>query len=586
MLKPTIGYLLLAGLLLFSSCQKRPETTGSGTGSGSGSGSGSGGSSGGTNQPPVDPPTPGTIGFFLNDWAPRNFTAPSFTDTTIQPGATTATVSIDASNVVTRIPNSVFGQNINTWMTQVVTESSLMSNITNLHPGVIRFPGGSISDTYFWNLPNNAKPSDIPDSLLDANGNKTPTLYWYGKNTDNWTLSLDNYYSLLQQTGNQGIIIINYGYARYGTSANPVAAAAHLAADWVRYDNGRTKYWEIGNEDNGTWEAGYRIDVSRNKDNQPEIITGDLYGKHVTVFVDSMRKAAQEIGKTIYIGAQLLETQPAAWQTSTDKGWNTGVFGQAGNSPDFYIFHSYYTPYKENSTPEVILNSAVTNTTAMMTWYQGIVSSGGVTQKPLALTEWNINAEGSMQKVSYINGMHAAIMLGELLKNKYGEASRWDLANAWENGNDHGLFNIGDEPGVSKWNPRPAFFYMYYFKRLMGDRLVSASVSGATDVLGYATSFSSGQQAVELVNKGTSTQTVSLSYQNFTPGSRIYWYTLTGGTDNGAFSRQVFVNGKGPSEASGGPSDYTSIKAYSTTIQNGIRLTMPPRSVIFVQVDK
>ena len=56
------------------------------------------------------------------------------------------------------------------------------------------------------------------------------------------------------------------------------ATAAHLAADWVRYDNGRTKYWEIGNEDNGTWEAGYRIDLHNNHDGQPQIITGDLYG--------------------------------------------------------------------------------------------------------------------------------------------------------------------------------------------------------------------------------------------------------------------------------------------------------------------
>ena len=31
-------------------------------------------------------------------------------------------------------------------------------------------------------------------------------------------------------------------YARYSTAANPVATAAHLAADWVRYDNGRKSH--------------------------------------------------------------------------------------------------------------------------------------------------------------------------------------------------------------------------------------------------------------------------------------------------------------------------------------------------------
>jgi hypothetical protein len=104
---------------------------------------------------------------------------------------------------------------------------------------------------------------------------------------------------MLQQSNNQGLITINYGYARYGTGTNPVSAAAHLAADWVRYDNGRTKYWEIGNENFGNWEAGYRINVADNKDGQPEYITGDLYGQHFRVFADSMRKAATEIGKQI-----------------------------------------------------------------------------------------------------------------------------------------------------------------------------------------------------------------------------------------------------------------------------------------------
>ena len=66
------------------------------------------------------------------------------------------------------------------------------------------------------------------------------------------------------------MITVNYGYARYGTGINPVARAAHLAADWVRYDNGRTKYWEVGNENFGDWEAGYRINIANNQDGQPE----------------------------------------------------------------------------------------------------------------------------------------------------------------------------------------------------------------------------------------------------------------------------------------------------------------------------
>ena len=382
------------------------------------------------------------------------------------------------------------------------------------------------------------------------------------------------------------MITVNYAYARYSTSTDPVASAAHLAADWVRYDNGKTKYWEIGNEDNGNWEASYRIDLARNHDNQPEFISGSLYGGHFKVFADSMRKAAQETGKTIYIGAQLLEQPSSNAYNDIDRNWNTGVFSQASSSNDFYIFHSYYTPYQENSSAEVILNSAITNTAAMMNWYNTTISSNGAAIKPLALTEWNINAEGSMQKVSYINGMHSAIMLGELLKNKYGMSSRWDMANAWANGNDHGMFNNGDEPGVTKWNARPAFYYMYYFNKMVGDRIIASTVTGSTDILSYASSYTSGETGIILVNKGISAQLVTVTLKNALKGSRYYWYTLTGGTDNGEFSRKVYVNNSGPDQVSGGPSNYAGLKAYSSATTNGINVNMPSRSVVYVVVGK
>ena len=80
-------------------------------------------------------------------------------------------------------------------------------------------------------------------------------------------------------------------------------------------------------------------------------------------------------------------------------------------------------------------------------------------------TQWNIQATGSKQNVSYIAGMHAAKTLGALIKDQFGEASRWDFANGYANGDDQGMFNFGDEPGAPLWNPRPAFYYMYYFHR-------------------------------------------------------------------------------------------------------------------------
>lgn len=539
-----------------------------------------------TVKPQVDPTLANTIGFFMDDWQPKNYTKPATTQGGTVPASTDVTVTIDRSNVITKVPRSMAGDNSNTWMTQIVTEPILMDHINALQPHLIRFPGGSISDMFFWNAPANGRPADVPVQLRAANGTASDAFYWYGKNSESWTLSVDNYYNLRQQTGNEGIIIINYGYARYGTSADPVAAAAHLAADWVRYDNGRTKYWEIGNENYGDWEAGYRINTADNKDGQPEHITGQLYGQHFKVYADSMRKAAQEIGKTIYIGAVLSESAPQSWMTPTLQQWNTGVLSATGSSPDFYIVHNYYTDYHTNANAATILQTALTVTTNMMTYVKTTLANAGRAEKPIALTEWNIFSTGSKQQVSHINGLHGIMVIGESLKNKFGMTARWDLSNAWEDGNDHGLFSKGDEPdAIPKWTPRPAFYHLYYFKKQFGDRLVNA-VSSSSDVLSYATSFSSGETAVTLVNRGTVNRNVEIKTQNFKKGERFYWYTLTGGGDNGEFSRKVVVNGVGPTLAAGGPANYKTIAAYSATTTNGIKVIVPAKGAVYLVVEK
>ncbi|HEU5365703.1 MAG TPA: alpha-L-arabinofuranosidase, partial [Hanamia sp.] len=67
----------------------------------------------------------------------------------------------------------------------------------------------------------------------------------------------------------------------------------------------------------------------------------------------------------------------------------------------------------------------------------------------------------------------------------------------------------------------------------------------------------------------------------------FYFYTLTGGTDNGEFSRKVFVNGNGPDGISGGPSSsYTTLKAYSAETKNGIKVALPARSIVYLVIDK
>ncbi|MCS3736683.1 alpha-L-arabinofuranosidase [Mucilaginibacter dorajii] len=533
---------------------------------------------------PTDPAVAVSQGFFLDDWQGKTFTRPSVQSVAKPTASSSATVTADFAQVVSKVSKNLFGNNMNPFTGQY-TDADLVKNITNLSPNIIRAPGGSLSDVYFYDLPSGGKPTDVPAQLLKADGSADPaTGYWSGMVADNWSISVANYYSLLQKTNSTGIITVNYGYARYGLSDHPVETAAHYAAQWVRNDRGRTKLWEVGNENFGNWEAGYRIDVSKNKDGQPEILTGQLYGTHFKVFADSMRKAASDVGVTIKIGIVLTETNDQN-NTTGGQNWNAGVLSAAGSSPDFFVVHNYYTPYNQNSTPEVILATASSVTSPMLSWVTNSAQTAGVAQKPVAMDEWNIFATGSKQQVSYIAGVHAVLVLGELIKNQVSMACRWDLANGGSDGNDHGLFSY-QQTGVTDFTPRPAFYYLYYFQKYFGDRMISSTVSGSTDIVSYASSFSSGEAGVTLVNKGSTDKVVTINFKNYYTGASYYYYTLKGGTDNGSFSGKVTVNNNGPSGDVGGPTSYATIAASSSATSGGIFVTIPARGVVFLVCDK
>ena len=575
--------ILLITVMAISSCKKDPANNNQ-QGNNNSTDPTSTGNTPSTIVKGTDPADAGTQGFFLdNSWQAKTFTVPGSSQAVSQPTANEGVfVSVDLSKIITKTSPLIFGNNTNPFMGQFVDQPALMSGLTTLSPNILRFPGGSLSDIYFWNGVNQG-PADAPAQLLDLNGTASAAGYWFGNNTASWTFTLDNYYKVLQQTNSSGLITVNYGYARYGTSAHPDQAAAHLAANWVRYDKGRTKYWEIGNENFGSWEAGYRINTATNQDGQPSILTPTLYGTHFKVFADSMRAAAKEKGATIEIGIVLTE------DGTNISGWNAGVLAAAGNSPDFFVVHDYYTPYQQNSTPDVILNTPVSGTKSAMDFVKGSVQGAGVVQKPVAMDEYNIFATGSNQMVSQIAGVHGVMVLGELLKNQFSMASRWDLANSWDNGDDMGMFSnssgSGAEPGAAAWAPRPAFYYMYYFQHYFGDRMVSSTVTGSSDILSYASSFTSGQAGTILVNKSATDHTVKVLISNFLPGTSYYFYVLKGGPD-ATFSRKVVINGHVTTAASGGPDNFASILPNASPIKNGITVTVPAYGVVYLVADK
>jgi len=523
-------------------------------------------------------------GFFLNTWKPKIIQIPDNTEGIKPAQGINLSLTINAVDTITKVPLYMFGDNANTYTGSMSENKQLMDHIADRKMGVLRGPSGSISDVYFWNRSHYQRPADVPDTLLSG-GSGTDWLWW-GKRPDpweaSWTMDIDSFYSILKQTDVTGLLTVNYGYARYGTSDNPVTQAAHMAADWVRYDHGRTKFWEIGNEVFGSWEAGYRIDLSQNKDGQPEYINGTLYGQHCRIFVDSMKAAAVETGSEIFIGSVIVESN------STSNNWNEKVMTEVGDIIDFYIMHSYYTPYQQNSIVDTILNSPF-KTQGYMNFIRACAERAGVPMRPVALTEYNIFAVGSKQQVSQINGMHAVLVTGEAIKNMLGAACRWDLANGYSNGDDHGMYSY-NEPDIEKYAPRPAFYYLYFMQKSLGDVLLKTTVKGSKNVTAYSSRFNSGHISTILVNRGPTQFTARINAINATVGDSYYTYTLVGGTDVPAdatrpYSRKVYVNGTGPSVVAGGPTAYKTLSAKSFGTGDEILVETPPYSVTCVLLD-
>lgn len=509
---------------------------------------------------------------FLEDFAPKNATIPTSVTANKTVDAPTVTVTLSA-DTLGKISKYVFGNAIAVWMGNNTDNATFLKNVQTLNPSLIRFPGGSWSNIFFWN----GKPADVPEYAYNGTTGKKEKFYAISGVND-WSTTTDNYYKLRQQTGSQGLITVNYGYARYGLSANPVAQAAHLAAQWVRYDKGRTKFWEIGNENGGPWEAGWMIDTSTNKDGQPEIITGQLYGQHFKVFADSMRAAAAQVKAKIYIGAQVLHFDGSTSWNSVDRTWNAGVLSQIGDAADFYVMHNYFGT---DANAANLLSVAATDPKKNISFIQQDIIDKKAFTKPVAITEYNMNSNSANATMgrSYINGMQATILFNELIKNNFGLGARWLLSSG-----EDGMFYQGDNSGLL-WQARPDFYYAYYTQKFTGDHVIPATSSNS-DILAYASRFASGETGVVIVNKGKAAQVVKIDPKNIGVGNQYYNYSLTGGSDNGDFSLFVSVNGVKPTGTQWGPREtLETIAANAFSIDEAIKLNVPGLSVQFILIE-
>lgn len=510
--------------------------------------------------------------FFLDNYKNKTYTSPaSVTAKSLASSSTpNATVSVETSNTIAPVIPTQFGANTN------FRDGSDQRTRSDLYNGVItsmRFPAGSGSNTYFWdgNIPTSMKQYYDQQNLLQS------VTGINGANANYMTP--DIFINFKKDISGEAIVVVNYFYARYGiTSAGTRAArvqqAANYAAAFVRKLNidlgANVKYWEIGNECYGKWEVGYTI-----ADATIGTLTPKEYGEDFRIFATAMKA----VDPTIKISAVVYDI---------DDAWNAGVLPEVKDAADFLSVHEYFTSVADATSANLLaavsqISTINTTLKSCITKYTGRPAD----YYPLALTEFN--ARGPYN-CSMLNGLFVAQVLGEIVKNNFGLSTLWVSEWNWNatEQSSHGFLAVND-PDQADYTPRPSYLPYYYYGKCFGDNLVQSSSTNSS-IKTYASTFTSGESGIVLINTSNATKTVKLLVNKngqSAPIDKLHWFELYANTIEPTVAgyKKFFVNGQTSTTTGGGP-DLNIVKPYQTTYSASNVFTMPAYSVFFVVANK
>jgi hypothetical protein len=455
--------------------------------------------------------------------APSAGAATASTATTLS----TATVSVNAGQSLATVPPTAIGTNASVYDSKL-TDTAVPGLLKQAGVGLVRFPGGSSSDSYDWKT--NSDLTNGPQAV-----------------------DFDQYAAMLQQTGAQGMVTVNYGSGdAIGATESPAETGAQLAADWVRYanitHNYHIKYWEIGNEvyGNGTYGADWETDKHCSTGTNPTDCGPAVYARNVKAYITAMKA----VDPTIQVGVVL--TAPGNWpdgatSAGSPQPWNQTVMTALAGQIGFADVHWY--PQNPSSvtppgpTDAGLLADAAQIPTMLSTLRSQLGQYAGSSSVPIMVTETNsVSSNPGKQTVGLVNALFLPQDYLGWLAGGVSSVDWWQIHNGivttGDNGSslygsaaygDYGMLADGScataggtqlcEPSAD--TPFPAYNGMTLLSRFVhpGDTLVSTGSSQSL-LQAYAVRAADGSLRVLLVNDDpANSYQVSLNYSGFTPAS-------------------------------------------------------------------
>jgi hypothetical protein len=417
-------------------------------------------------------------------------------------------LNVDAANVVRTADARWFGLNTAVWDYNFDTVAT-SNELKEIGCTTLRFPGGSLADEYHW--------------AAGVSGAKK----------FRWRTSFADFTQIATNLDATVFITVNYG-----TGTSDEAAAWVASANITNHCN--FKYWEIGNEVYGNWEAD-----SNSLPHDPYTYATRAAGyiqlmksKDPTIKIGVVAVPGED-ANTNYIADMV--TNPVTGQAHC--GWTPVMlttFKKLGVYPDFLIYHYYpeYTGDGSNlgDSDPLLLQAAgnacpgtfgdwagaAANLRGQISDYIG--SAG--TNIELCVTENNSDsgAQGK-QSTGIVNALYMADSLGELMKTEFNSLIWWDLRNGPDSKGDFGptLYGWRTHGDYGIMGARRTLYPTSYAMKLLqsfvrgGDSVLDAS-SDYRLLSDYATCRTNGSLALLVINKDLTTNfTAQVILNNFSP---------------------------------------------------------------------
>ena len=384
-----------------------------------------------------------------------------------------ATISVNAEKIL-RIGNRhlLIGSNIAVWNApEAYQNTQIQQWLRELDIGALRMPGGSWSNLVYWNgngprneegdvdhskMKDNYPDIDYshyaPSILVDHSSNIRPG-DWHGN------IDVKAQHEYITSILNCSTIV----------SVNAGTARAKDAAEWVRWANlemdYKVKYWEIGNEPEGTWEAGHYLPDGSE-------ITGEIYAERFKEFAIAMKA----IDPSIKIGG------PVGGSSVT--GFGEALLRDAGDYVDFYSWHTY--PLRTTLSREEMLQRADKESFQTVNRIRNQIrryQPDKADDMELMLTEWNLSLEGGME-ADMFGARWSALFIGNLFESGVTMANHWDAFSHRQAGS---LFDYPQDNDRRKTQRKAQYWAFWLWSHFMGNQVLAYELDGPGFLKVFAT---------------------------------------------------------------------------------------------------